>query len=234
VTMPSYVPSAYQGWVSDAASETGLPVPVVAAQIEEESGFNPNAVSPAGAEGIAQFLPSTYESVGGTGSLFNAQNELQPYITLTDENLDWSGGNVEQALAAYNAGQSNWQAGIGYAETILSNAGLPTTETVSTPPDVDTNTPGGTQQAQTTSFNPLNPLSWLDLFGSGDVTDYLERFGLIVFGGAMILVGLWMLTSGKAKIQVNVPQQQTLKSADGSKNSGAKTSEVVEAAEAAA
>jgi soluble lytic murein transglycosylase-like protein len=36
--------------------------------------------------------------------------------------LQWSGGNVQQALAAYNAGQGNWQAGLGYANTILAKA----------------------------------------------------------------------------------------------------------------
>jgi soluble lytic murein transglycosylase-like protein len=37
--------------------------------------------------------------------------------------LHWSHGNVQMALAAYNAGQRNWRAGLGYADEILSIAG---------------------------------------------------------------------------------------------------------------
>ena len=120
--LPSYVPHQYDSWVLEAAKGTGLPVDVVAAQINEESGFQPGVTSPAGAEGIAQFEPATYAGVGGTGSEYVAANELAPYIKLTRQNLTWAKGDVQKALAAYNAGQGNWQAGIGYADTILSNA----------------------------------------------------------------------------------------------------------------
>jgi len=55
------VPQQYQAVVIKAAATcptfTG---PVLAAQIEQESGWNPAAKSPAGAEGISQFLPSTW------------------------------------------------------------------------------------------------------------------------------------------------------------------------------
>ena len=120
--LPSYVPHQYDSWVLEAAKGTGLPVDVVAAQINEESGFQPGVTSPAGAEGIAQFEPATYAGVGGTGSEYVAANELGPYIKLTRQNLSWAKGDVQKALAAYNAGQGNWQAGVGYADTILSNA----------------------------------------------------------------------------------------------------------------
>ena len=44
------------------------------------------------------------------------------YINFMKQLLQWSGGNVRQALAAYNAGQGNWQAGLGYADQILSDS----------------------------------------------------------------------------------------------------------------
>jgi hypothetical protein len=126
-SVPSYVPKAYDSWVSQAAAGTGLPAAVVAAQLNLESGFNPAAVSPTGAEGIAQFEPGTYASEGGQGSEFTAANELQPYIRLMSALLKWSGGDMQKALAAYNAGQGNWQAGTGYANTILAKAREPDT-----------------------------------------------------------------------------------------------------------
>ena len=58
------VPAQYQGYVDHAAQVLGIPASVVAAQIGLESSWNPNAVSPAGAVGIAQFLPSTFASYG--------------------------------------------------------------------------------------------------------------------------------------------------------------------------
>jgi soluble lytic murein transglycosylase-like protein len=192
--IPSYVPAEYDQWVTDAAAGTGLPVTVVAAQINEESGFNPDVTSPAGAEGIAQFEPATYADVGGKGSEYVAQNELQPYINLTNENLQWSGGDVEKALAAYNAGQGNWQAGLGYADTILANAGE-TRNATATPGDK--NVSGAAPGPGISGFNPANPFSWGDLFNA----DTLERFGLIVLGGLLVIVGIWML-AGKQTLKV--------------------------------
>lgn len=120
--MTVYVPAAYVGWVQTAAAKIGIPYAVVAAQISEESGFDPNAVSPAGAEGIAQFLPSTFYAYA-SGSPFNTTDAWVAYTNFMVYLLQWSGGSVWKALAAYNAGQGNWQAGIGYANTVLALAG---------------------------------------------------------------------------------------------------------------
>lgn len=47
-----------------ASAETGIPVPILVAQAQTESGFNPNAVSPTGARGVMQVLPSTAADPG--------------------------------------------------------------------------------------------------------------------------------------------------------------------------
>ena len=125
VAVPSYVPGAYDSWVSQAATGTGLPASVVAAQINLESGFNPAALSPTGAMGIAQFEPGTYAAEGGRGSAFDPANELQPYIKLMSSLLRQYRGNMRDALAAYNAGSGNLAAGYGYADTILAKAKEP-------------------------------------------------------------------------------------------------------------
>jgi hypothetical protein len=71
-------------------------------QIFVESGFNPNVVSPSGAVGIAQFLPSTAASLGvdpwdPVSALRGASNLMAGYAIQY-------GGNYAMALAAYNAG----------------------------------------------------------------------------------------------------------------------------------
>ena len=117
-------PSSVTGYIQQAAQGTGLPESVVAAQVQVESNYESGAVSPAGAEGPYQFMPSTWATLGfPAGQEFNWATSTHAYITFMRLLLAWSGGNVQQALAAYNAGQANWQAGLGYADQILSMAG---------------------------------------------------------------------------------------------------------------
>lgn len=118
------VPAQYQPYINQAAQATGLPASVVAAQIQTESGYNPNAVSPAGAEGIAQFLPGTFASYG-SGSPFNVADAFNAYENYMSALLKEENGNITNALAAYNAGPGNLSAGMGYATSILSLAGQP-------------------------------------------------------------------------------------------------------------
>jgi Transglycosylase SLT domain len=141
------VPQQYVADVNNAAAATGLPASVVAAQINEESGFDPSVVSSAGAQGIAQFIPSTFAAYG-TGSPFNVGDAFAAYTKLMSVLLKQFNGNVADALAAYNAGPGALAAGRGYADTILANAGQ-STGLVSgapgaSPQPVDTNQGGGT------------------------------------------------------------------------------------------
>jgi soluble lytic murein transglycosylase-like protein len=117
-------PSSVTGYIQQAAQGTGLPQSVVAAQVQVESNYESGAVSPAGAEGPYQFMPSTWATLGfPAGQEFNWATSTHAYVSFMRLLLAWSGGNVRQALAAYNAGQANWQAGLGYADQILSMAG---------------------------------------------------------------------------------------------------------------
>lgn len=59
------VPAEYESWVRQAAVTCDeVNGPLLAAQIEQESEWNPDAVSSIGAEGIAQFLPGTWAAYG--------------------------------------------------------------------------------------------------------------------------------------------------------------------------
>ena len=70
-------------------------------QINQESGFNPNAVSPAGAIGIAQFMPGTAAGLGVDP--WDPVASLEAAARLMKSYLDRF-GSYELALAAYNAG----------------------------------------------------------------------------------------------------------------------------------
>lgn len=116
------VPGSLIDW---AAGVIGMPAAVVAAQINEESGGNPAAVSPTGAQGVAQFEPGTWAGEGCAGSPNDVNSAMTCYAKYMYQLLQQEHGSVRNALAAYNAGPGNLSAGYGYADTILSNAGQP-------------------------------------------------------------------------------------------------------------
>ncbi|GAB7192813.1 transglycosylase TgdA [Kineococcus sp. NUM-3379] len=62
---PGTVPAQYAALVQAAGQVCpAAPAPIIAAQIKAESNWNPRAVSPVGAQGIAQFMPGTWRSFG--------------------------------------------------------------------------------------------------------------------------------------------------------------------------
>ena len=66
-TLSDEVPEGYQDAIAAAAADCGLSAPLLAAQLAVESGWNPRAVSPAGALGLAQMLPGTWATWGRDG-----------------------------------------------------------------------------------------------------------------------------------------------------------------------
>lgn len=116
--IPAYVPQRYVSTIAGAAQRHNVQPELLAAQLQAESGFNPNAVSPAGAQGIAQFMPATARAVG-LRDPFNPEQAIDAQARLM-AGLLRQFGTIPLALAAYNAGPGAVQRYGGvppYAET---------------------------------------------------------------------------------------------------------------------
>nr|WP_276612473.1 transglycosylase SLT domain-containing protein [Kineococcus vitellinus] len=94
----------YEAAFAAAEQKYGLPAGLLRAVAKQESGFNPNAKSPAGATGLMQFMPATARSMGiDPSDPFQAIDAAGKYLS---QNLK-TFGSVPLALAAYNAGPGN-------------------------------------------------------------------------------------------------------------------------------
>lgn len=100
--LPAFVPEQYAAPIGRAAQRWSVSATLLAAQLEQESGFNPNAVSSAGARGIAQFMPGTAAAYGLTDPM-DAAAAIDAQAHLMRDLLRQF-GSVPLALAAYNAG----------------------------------------------------------------------------------------------------------------------------------
>jgi soluble lytic murein transglycosylase-like protein len=93
----------YAAEITAAAQRHGIDPALLAGLVKQESGFNANAVSSAGAQGLTQLMPATAAGLGVTDPTDPAQ-ALDGGAKYLREQLDRFGGDVAKALAAYNAG----------------------------------------------------------------------------------------------------------------------------------
>jgi len=89
-----------QDYARQVAQKAGVDPDVFVRQIQQESGFNPNARSPAGATGVAQIVPQYHPGVDAS----DPYASLDYAANLMKSNLGKYGGDYAKALAAYNAG----------------------------------------------------------------------------------------------------------------------------------
>jgi soluble lytic murein transglycosylase-like protein len=100
--LPAFVPERYTPVLARAAQRWNVSAALLAAQIYVESNFNPFARSPAGAQGIAQFMPGTARAMS-LGNPFDAAEAIDAQAHLMRDLLRRF-ASVPLALAAYNAG----------------------------------------------------------------------------------------------------------------------------------
>jgi Transglycosylase SLT domain/NlpC/P60 family len=101
---PAVVPlgTPYARLFEAAGAEHGVSPRLLAAVARQESGFDPRAVSPAGARGLMQLMPGTADGLGVTDP-FDPGQAVDGAARLLRTLIDRFGG-TELALAAYNAG----------------------------------------------------------------------------------------------------------------------------------
>jgi hypothetical protein len=100
--LPSFVPERWAPAIGRAAQRWNVGAALLAAQIMQESGFNPFARSNAGAQGIAQFMPGTARAYG-LSDPYDGAAAIDAQAHLMHDLLRQF-GSVPLALAAYNAG----------------------------------------------------------------------------------------------------------------------------------
>lgn len=127
---PRMTPDELRPTIDMAANQYGIRPELLQAMIQQESGFKADAVSPKGAMGLMQLMPSTAAGLG-VNDPFDPEQNILGGARYLRQNLDRFNGNEEMALAAYNAGPGtvlHYHGVPPYAETqqyvnsILANA----------------------------------------------------------------------------------------------------------------
>lgn len=99
--------------IGRASRRYGVDAGLIKAVVHAESNFKPTAVSPAGAQGLMQLMPSTAAGLGVTEPFDPEQNVMAGTRFLKDL-LNRYGGDLDKTLAAYNWGPGNLSRGNGH------------------------------------------------------------------------------------------------------------------------
>ena len=93
----------YEAMIRSAAQRNGVDPAILHGLIQQESGFDPRSQSSAGAMGLTQLMPETAASLG-VANAFDPAESIEGGARYLGGLLRQFGGNVTDALAAYNAG----------------------------------------------------------------------------------------------------------------------------------
>ena len=98
-------PAEFEPIINSCSREFGVDSSLVKAVIHAESGYNPSAVSPKGAQGLMQLMPKTAQGLKVADCL-NPSDNIRGGVRYLRFLLDTFKGNESLALAAYNSGLS--------------------------------------------------------------------------------------------------------------------------------
>ncbi|QDY27170.1 NlpC/P60 family protein [Clostridium botulinum] len=107
-TTASNYSGKYSSYINEAAAKYGVSAALIAAIIKAESDFNPNDRSNAGAMGLMQLMPETARELG-VSNPFDPRQNIMGGTQEIAKYLKKYNGNLDLALAAYNAGMGNVQ-----------------------------------------------------------------------------------------------------------------------------
>lgn len=96
-------PSELHAIAADASARNDVPLGLVNAVIMAESGGNPSAISPVGAQGLMQLMPGTAATYH-VGNPFDPRENVDGGTQYLHSLLARYNNNAELAVAAYNAG----------------------------------------------------------------------------------------------------------------------------------
>ena len=112
-------PAEFDSIIAEASQKYNVDESLIRAVIRQESGFNPQATSCCGAQGMMQLMPETAAELGVTNA-YDARDNIMGGTKYLSRLLNQFDGNMTKAIAAYNAGPGSVQQYGGvppYAET---------------------------------------------------------------------------------------------------------------------
>ncbi len=96
----------YNDIIKEAANKYQVPEKLIRSVIQQESGYNPNAISSAGASGLMQLMPKTASSLG-VNNIMDPYDNIMGGTKYLKSMMTKYNGNIELTLASYNAGPGN-------------------------------------------------------------------------------------------------------------------------------
>lgn len=122
----------YRDSIKRHAKAAGVPAPVLAALIWQESRFNPSAVGTSGERGLGQLLPGAASDIGASWSELSDSQNIEAQVSAAARflalQIHRSGGDLFHGLRAYNGGAAGAKKNPGlsasYATSILGNSAL--------------------------------------------------------------------------------------------------------------
>lgn len=98
--------TGYDDIIKAASNQYHVPEKLIRAVIQQESGYDSNAISSAGASGLMQLMPATASSLGVT-NIMDPYDNIMGGTKYLQSMLTKYNGDIELTLASYNAGPGN-------------------------------------------------------------------------------------------------------------------------------